>query len=64
MKFVWVEGMRGTTPELWSDDYRNTDMQDKPRRIVIQMHDVDAQHGWPTLEELARKHPLVTSHEV
>lgn len=56
MRFVWVEGMRGPTPELWSDDYKNDDMQGKPRKIVIQKH--EAPDAGLTLEELVLRHPL------
>jgi hypothetical protein len=58
-RFVWVEGMQGPTPELWSDDYKNDDSQGKPRKIVLQSHDLmNDGHEAMSLDGLARKYPL------
>lgn len=56
-RFVWVEGMRGPTPELWSDDYRNDDMQGRPRKVILQQHKVGNVSNM-TLDALAAVYPL------
>lgn len=53
--FVWVEGLRGPTFELWMEDYA------KALSPVLQKHELQPEDARLTLEDLAKKYPLVQS---
>ena len=57
-RFVWVEGMRGPTPEKWSPAYSNSDMQGQDRRHVIQTVNLIHPEQEHTLDYLATMYPL------
>jgi hypothetical protein len=53
--FVWVEGLRGPTPQKWSSDglYGQLGRQD----VIVRFALTDAEAPLP-LDELARRHPI------
>lgn len=56
LRFVYVEGMRGPTPELWHDQPKTGSGMN--RGTPLQSHDLDDAFASLTLDQLTKLYPF------
>jgi hypothetical protein len=56
--FVWVRGLHGPEPQLWSNEYDHSGMHRWRDIRVLRKHQLEPADDKLTLDQLALKYPI------